>query len=80
MNHSHLPNVEFQMEFLDYCSGWLFSLITKSKIEKNTKLIVNYFIEVFNISKGFDYCNCNTAFCLSYIEYLNYCSSSYIDF
>ena len=79
MNHSHLPNVEFQMEFLDCCSGWLFSLITKSKSEKNIKLI-NYFIGISDISKRFDYYDCNAAFCLSYIEYSNYCGGSYVDF
>ena len=68
------------MGFLDCCSGWLLSLITKSKIEKNTKLIANYFVGVSDISKGFDYCDCNTAFCPSYIGYSNYCGGSYVDF
>ena len=80
VNHSHLLNVEFWMRFLDCCSGWLSSLITKLKIEKNTKLITNYLIGVSDISKGFDYCDCNTAFCLGYIRYSNYCGSSYVDF
>ena len=68
------------LEFLDCCSSWLFSLITKSKIEKNTKLIINYFIRVSDIFKRFDYYNCNTAFYSSYIKYSNYCGGSYVDF
>ena len=68
------------MGFLDCCSGWLSSLITKSKIKKNTKLIANYLIEVSDVSKRFNYCDCNTAFCSGYIEYSNYCSGSYVDF
>ena len=47
---------------------------------KNIKLIVNYFIEISNISKGFDYFDYNTAFCSGYIKYSNYCGSSYVDF
>ena len=68
------------LRFLDCCSGWLLSLITKSKIEKNTKLIANYLIEVFDISKEFNYFDCNTAFCPGYIGYSNYCGGSYMDF
>ena len=68
------------MKFLDYCSGWLSSLIAKLKIKKNTKLVTNYLIEVSDISKGFDYCDCNIAFCPGYIEYSNYYGGSYVDF
>ena len=80
VNHSHLLNIEFQIRFLDCCSGWLLSLITKLKIKKNTKLIANYLIGVSNVSKGFDYCDCNAAFCPDYIKYSNYCGGSYVDF
>ena len=68
------------MGFLDCCSGWLPSLITKSKIEKNTKLVANYLVGVSDVSKGFDYFDCNTAFCPGYVGYSNYCGGSYVDF
>ena len=72
--------VQFIIRFLDCCSGWFSSLITKSKIEKNTKLVANYLIGVSDISKGFDYFDCNTAFCPGCVKYSNYCGGSYVDF